>query len=361
MTRVAKEERARARGGAAQWPLSECGLPPRISRALSALHLRTVHDLHTARRAGLRGIGPGGLRTLDALLQLCDEIEAGAVQKMDALQIMERLLAGRSRELLALRYGLKSEFTPGAEASATLHEAGQRLGIVRERARQLESEARRILGTRPAQACLGQIRRQYEDCIDACGGIADGDEVRAAFPAGAMGGYHPAAFLRLCCDCQGWFAVHRGLFSRFSKQALQEAEDLALREVGGAQSLLTIRDLAERIPWPAALPASAHERILARLLPRVPGIAVTLRGEVIGAAGGLPLLLAAHLAAHGPSDAAALFTAINAALLPGGRRSKQAIAVTLRRDPRFVALPAGRYACAPAGGSIAIATAARAR
>ena len=345
MKSAAKEDMACSPDAVAKWPLSECGLPPRFVRSLAAMHLRNVRELRAARESKLRGIGPRSMRTVDALLQLCDETQSGAIQKLDSGQILARLLPGRSCEVLALRYGLKSEFTPNSNACVTLHEAGLRLGIVRERVRQLEAEAKRILGARPARASMALLRLQFEDCIATCGGIADGDEVCARFPRDAMLEYQPVAFLRLCCDCQGWFTFHRGLFSRFSAHLLREAETLALREVGAAQTLLTIRDLARRIPWPSPLTASAQERILTCLLPRVPGLGVTLRGEVFPAGDGLANLIAAYLDAHGPSDADTLFKGINASLVPGGRRSKQAILSVLRRTPRFVALPDGRYGC----------------
>jgi hypothetical protein len=327
----------------ALWPLSSCGLAPRVANALAASRVRRVTQLRALPRDGLRGIGPRGRQAVHDFLELCDGIETGAVQKLAPAAILSRLLPPRTCELLELRYGLRNELPPASGPCLTLHEAGLRLGLVRERVRQLEREARRLLGALPARAALAPLRLRFEACMEACGGIADEGDVAAALPAQALDGYHAAAFLRLCCDCQGWFSTHRSFFSRLPAGALRDVESAALRELSASRSLRTLRDLAARLPLPSALGAPERERLVTRLLPRVPRITATRAGEVFLYGSGLPALIEAHLKAHGPSEAGTIFNGINAALLPGGRKSLQVFLRILRNDPRFVAREDRRF------------------
>ena len=62
------------------------------------------------------------------------EVDAGAVER--ALVV----LSPRSRQILALRYGL------GGETPHTLAEIAERLNVTRERIRQIEQSAIRTLG-----------------------------------------------------------------------------------------------------------------------------------------------------------------------------------------------------------------------
>jgi RNA polymerase primary sigma factor len=123
---------------------AKLGRPPTDAEIAKEAELSTKHvgEVRRAARSVTsldRPVGEGGGASLGDLVPgqeapLDEEIQIGLRQ--DALHRALAELGEREREVLKLRYGLAEDETP-----ASLDEIGRRLGITRERVRQIEARA----------------------------------------------------------------------------------------------------------------------------------------------------------------------------------------------------------------------------
>jgi RNA polymerase primary sigma factor len=131
----------------AEWALGgELGRKPSFDEVASSLGLREARRTHVAQALEAGRLRPGGSSedgTVAGLLaevadrRPVDERLEAEEERAVAWQLMERLKA-RERAVLMFRFGLEGE-------PLTLEQIGRRLGVTRERVRQLEAQALRAL------------------------------------------------------------------------------------------------------------------------------------------------------------------------------------------------------------------------
>jgi RNA polymerase primary sigma factor len=156
----------------AEWALGrELGREPSFDEVASELGLREPRRTHVARALEAGRLRPGGRSEDGAVAGLLAELTDGhpvherleaEEERAVAWRLMGRLEA-RERHILMLRFGLDGE-------AQTLEQIGRRLGVTRERVRQLEAHALRKLGRchtnpTPDSRCARNVRdRVRESC-----------------------------------------------------------------------------------------------------------------------------------------------------------------------------------------------------
>jgi RNA polymerase primary sigma factor len=131
----------------AEWVLGrDLGREPSFDEVASYLGLREERRTHVARALEAGRLRPGGRSDDGAVAGLLAEVADGRPvdERLDAEEeravawrLIERLKS-RERAVLMLRFGLEGE-------PLTLEQIGRRLGVTRERVRQLEAQALRTL------------------------------------------------------------------------------------------------------------------------------------------------------------------------------------------------------------------------
>ena len=208
-------------------------LPGRVAAALKELEVRTVGDLFALPKGYLLAHRNFGEESWKALVTALDEAvrqglvhvagpPPGEVSGLEELKsiLKERLPDDRSRFVLEARTGLE-----GGKV-LTLQRLAARLGISRERARQLSNKVRETLEGR-AGPYLERLRREALDQLHSLGGIASGREL-AELPL-AQGKDGPRKRARVVEELLLFFFP--GIFHRLSTKALTTASPDAVRRL----------------------------------------------------------------------------------------------------------------------------------
>ncbi|MBN1558311.1 MAG: hypothetical protein JW951_09215, partial [Lentisphaerae bacterium] len=327
------------------WPIAEAGLPARVTRRMPPAGQRTVGDLRRLsdnELASIRGLGARSVNAVRAFFRECGALETGTRRFADADALLRHFLNTGQWNALALRYGLQAaEDARLSRRHATLQTIGTRRRITRERARQLENEARAILGCRLAQACLEPLYERFETALRAAGGALDAAGAAAALPRDDLDAYRPDAFLLLLCDCRGRPVYRNGLFTLLSHDQLDRLETAAARLLDSRPTPQPFAVLHEALrPETRSLTESGLRVVLAHL----DRVAVTTGGGYVCMPGGSALLLRNLLGQHDrPVHFRALTAEYNALMRPGSRKGSGFVLGILNADPDIERFADGTY------------------
>lgn len=208
-------------------------LPGRALTALKELEVKTVGDLFSLPKGYLlahRNFGEESWRALvtaldEAVRQGIDQVAGPPPDEVSGLEelkklLFERLPDDRSRFVLETRTGLE-----GGKI-LTLQRLASRLGISRERARQISNKVKETLLLK-ARPYLERLRREALDRLAALGGIATGAEMEAIPLAKGRGG--PKARARAVEGLLLFFFP--GTFHRLSTKAFTTADPETVRRI----------------------------------------------------------------------------------------------------------------------------------
>ncbi len=208
-------------------------LPGRALTALKELEVRTVGDLFSLPKGYLLAHRNFGEESWKALVAALDETVRNGIAQVagpspddvSGLEELKRLLDerlpdDRSRFVLETRTGLE-----GGKV-LTLQRLASRLGISRERARQISNRVRETLLLK-ARPYLERLRREALERLASLGGIAAGSEM-AALPL-ARGGRGPRARARAVEGLLLFFFPES--FHRLSTKAFTTAAPETVRRI----------------------------------------------------------------------------------------------------------------------------------
>ena len=337
---------ARHGRAAAAWagrPLADTGLPPRFLAALRAAGCATCGQWD----GGTAAFGAAGLpeedvrwgesvgRALRSLLEA--ERKRSPLPPAGVGGWLRAMLPDRWRLAVAERRALDGEGAAPALHERPLAQAGGRLGVTRERARQILEAARKMLSAPLAQRLADGLYGSARDILEPAGGaMFPGEWTRAAerhpvwtgvSPTGALLVLHRAAPERI--------GFYRGLFTVRTAEELDRLDARlrqALRQAGGLLPLGTL----------GAAGATAGR--LARCAPDL----LALRDGRAGLADrDAPRLLHEILLARGPLRLAVLAEAFNAMVFPESQRGLGRIRMWVLGDPGIRRLAPDVYGLAP--------------
>lgn len=334
--------------------LPASGLPARILAVLRAHGFITLADLRKPLPTDHK-LDPDD-RAL--LARIAAYAAATCAQRPPALNLREWLalfLPARQADAIQLHFAFDDPTASLTRHEMRLRETGFKLGVTRERVRQLLNLA---LGTLrqalPLQAAE-PFYRAATAALQAGGGVLEPAEV-AAQAAPIWGGASPVgAFLLLVQLVPGRLIRYRDFFSLYAATAIERAEKALVDRLVAAPGLQSLATLAARLPK-AARPAGASDfaPLLRALLRHRTDTLLTLDDRAGLAARDTPELLREVLAANGEMSLRALVAAFNAGLPPACQRGSGFLRAVLLNDslirktaPNRYALPGGLQANLP--------------
>ena len=325
-------------------PLQASGLPPRILAALRAAGAGRLGDLcHPLPACGKLDADDRAL--LDRVATWCRAACQGHPPRLNLPEWLALFLPPRLADALQLHYGLQDPAAAIARHESKLRDTGFKLGVTRERARQLVALAFDALRRTLPLFAAEPLFRAAENALRAGGGALDAAAL-APRADPAWGGAAPVgAFLLLAHLLPGRIAVYRDFFSEFSDVFLDRVEKALRDRLVLASGLLPVSEIAAGLPTSARPPGvPSAEPLLLVLLRHLPGILATRDGRAGLADRDAPQLLRETLAAAGETPLRTLVDAYNARLWPECRRGSGFVREALRRDPRIRQTAPGRYA-----------------
>ena len=248
-------------------------------------------------------------------------------------------------DVLQFHYGLQKSGTALSLHEARLRDTGSKLGITRERVRQLIVLAFTTLRQTLPLFAAEPLLRTAEKALHSAGGVLDAASLARRQDRDWSGASPVGAFLLLAHLLPGRITVYRGFFSGYSDIFLDRVEKTLRDRLVLANGLLPVSEIAAGLPRsvrPRGM--SSTEPLLLMLLRHLPDTMATRDGRAgLAARHGIELLREA-LAATGEAPLPALVEAFNARVYPECRRGSGFVRDTLRHDPRIRKPAPGRYA-----------------
>jgi len=325
-------------------PLPASGLPKRILAALRAAGARTLRDLDPAppECPGLDDADRSLLRRVAAWSRAAS---AGTPPDLSLSEWLALFLPRRLAEVLRLHYALDHPAAGLALHECRLRDTGGRLGVTRERARQLLATAFDSLRQALPLAAAAPLFRAADDDLRAHGGVLAGPEL-ADLRGTAWTGVSPVgAFLLLTRLLPGRLVLYRGFFCACSDLQAERVETALRDRLAPSPGLLTITEIARGLPPAARLPGDLPaEPLIRALLRHLPDTLVTRDDRAGLLERDAPVLLHEILAESGEMPLAGLVDAFNDRVAPECRRGSGTLRNLLLRDPRVRRTAPGRYA-----------------
>lgn len=328
--------------------LPASGLPARILAVLRAGGCATLGDLRPPLPAGAK---------LDAddraLLARIAAYAAAAIDghppPLDVSEWLALFLPPRLADAVRLHFGLDEPSAALSRHAAKLGDVGFKLGVTRERARQLLGLAfgslRQAL---PLFAAEPFYRAATAELLAAGGALSAAELAGRTVPG--WGRSSPVG-VALCLEqlVPGRIVLYRGFFCAFPVRAVERAEKALRDRLAASVELQPLAELAA--DWPkSARPPGATDLapLLLTLLRHLPDALAARDGRAGLADRHAAPLLREILAASGESPLRALVAAFNERVYPESRRGSGTLRNALRRDPLVRQTGPDRYAL-PAG------------
>ncbi len=324
--------------------LQTSGLPARILAVLRAGGFATLGDLCHPLPAGEQLDADDRALLARVAAYACATAE-GRTPTLNLVEWLALFLPPRLADVVHLHYALEEPAAALARHEAKLRDTGFKLGVTRERARQLLGLAVGSLRQALPLAAAEPLYRAALAALHEAGGVLDVAALaRRADPA--WGGASPVgAFLLLTHLVPGRLTLYRGFFSEFSAPLVERAEKTLRDRLAAAAELQPIAEIAAGLPKSARPPGvPSAEPLLSALLRHLPDTLATRDGR-----GGLATrhgaqLLREALAGAGELPLRTLVAAFNERVRPECRRGAGYVRDVLRGDPRIRKPAPGRFA-----------------
>lgn len=325
-------------------PLPASGLPPRILAALRSAGLARLGDLGAPLPATPK-LDADDRALLERIAAWISAASHGRPPPLNLPEWLSLFLPPRLVDTLQIHYGLRDSAAALALHEARLSHTGHKLGVTRERARQLLKLAFSSLRQSLPLYVAEPLFRTAESILHAAGGALDAPALaRTSHPA--WGGTSPVgAFLLLAHLLPERLVLYRDLFCEFPDIRLDRLEKALRDRLASVLGLRPVADLAAALPASARLPGQpSAEPLLLLLLRHLPDTLATRDGRAGLAARDSAELLCEILSRSGESSLPNLTQAFNALVQPECRRGSGFLRDLLQRDPRIRKTAPGRYA-----------------
>ena len=323
--------------------LHSSGLPARVLAVLRGSGWTTLGDLCQPLPAGDK-LDADDRALLARVAAYACAAATGHPPPLNLVEWLALFLPPRLADAVHLHYGLEEPAAALALHEAKLRDTGFKLGITRERVRQLLGLAFETLRQALPLFAAEPFYRAALSALHADGGVLDAAALgRRTDPA--WGGASPGgAFLLLTHLVPGRLTLYRGFFSEFSATLVERAEKALRDRLAAAAELQPLAELAASLPKSARPPGvPSAEPLLCALLRHMPDTLALRDGRGGLAARHGAQLLREVLAGGGETPLKALVSAFNERVHPECRRGSGYVRDVLRRDPRIRKTSPGRY------------------
>ncbi len=326
-----------------QEPLQASGLPVRILASLHAAEFTTLGDLCHPLPA---------CEKLDAddrslLTRIASYVKTACTESPPTLNLRDWLslfLTPRLADSIQLHYGLQEPSALLSLHQVSLRDTGFKLGVTRERTRQLLGLAHQALRNPLPLFAAEPIYRAMEATLHQSGGALDTTALaKSSDPA-----WNPLSplgtFLLLMNLAPDRLTLYRDLCGELSPALMDRIEKSVRDQMSAANRLLPISEIEAHLP-PSARPSgipSATPLLLA-LLRHMPDILTTRDGRAGFATRDGAELLREILSTCGESPLRTLVAAFNARLHPECQRGSGYVRDTLQSDPLVHKTAPSRY------------------
>ena len=328
--------------------LHSSGLPARVLAVLRAGGFATLGDLCKPLPA-CEKLDADDRALLARVAAYACAAAGGIPPPLNLVEWLALFLPPRLADVVHLHYGLADPTAALSLHETKLRDAGFKLGITRERVRQLLGLAFDALRQALPLFAAEPLYRAALGALHAEGGVL-GPAALARCADPAWGGASPVgAFLLLTHLVPGRLTLYRGFFSEFSATLVERAENALRDRLASAPELQPVAEIAASLPKSARPPGvPSAEPLLEALLRHMPETLATRDGRGGLAARHGAQLLREALAGAGDAPLRALVAAFNDRVQPECRRGSGYVRDVLRRDSRIRKTAPGRFAL-PAG------------
>ena len=324
-------------------PLAASGLPPRILAVLRAAGATRLSDLclpppacemlNTEDRALLHRVSSWCAATCDAV-----------PPPLSLPEWLSLFLSPRLNDVLKLHYSLMDSPAVAAVRESTLYQTGLKLGVTRERARQLLQLALKTLRQPlPLHAAESLFQQAEQQLLAVGGGLSV--SALAKLREVTWGAPSPVGTFRLLARLQpDRIVIYRDFFSPFSDRQLDRTEKALRDRLALTSGPLSIATIATYLPAAARPPGiTSTEPLLLVLLRHMPDTFATCDGR----AGFIDphgiAILREILAETGEAPLRVLVDEFNRRLHPECRRGSGTMRRLLSQDPRIRKTAPNRY------------------
>jgi hypothetical protein len=330
------------------WRIADAGFSHRVTHGLLRGNIQTLGQLRATPIESvrvLRNIGSGSVEEIERYLRTAAELERGELRFANIDELLDRFLRPREMGILRIRYRLDMPAGGFSDKLATLQSIALKQGITRERVRQVEEHARRVLGSLLAQACLAPLYGLFEGVLRSRHGICPGSELAGATPADDFAAHNPAQVLLLLTACGGRISERNGYFSMIPRLRLAEAEQEIRHLLTDCRTPVGIERIQEAATLAGFPPDDAGRRhVLQILLSNQPGICATTDDRYFIAERGVVAIAEEVLEkSDGAVHYRSLLRELNSRLRPGSRQGTGRLLRALLTSPAIDRTATGHY------------------
>jgi hypothetical protein len=331
------------------WQVRTAGFNTRATHCLERAGFNTIGQLRDRRDQELlriRNFGRGSLRNVRWFFNWVERLENGAGECPDLPAVLREFLGRAGRTVIEQRFGLTDPLFRPLMKRATLDSIGRDLGgLTRERIRQVESNALRVLRSRLCGALLQPLAQHWRTRLGEAGGAVSFAELGGWSPDPSLGGYNPWGSLLLLGALSGQIGAAYDFFACHPTARLREMDAQLARVLRQARRPVSLAETRAALATTSPL----EPRLVALMLDRHPDVSETLTGEYFDHHAGAGPLLADILHQHSPLPLTALAAHYNARVKPPSRVPAPALAARLRHYPEVQRVGAGMYRARPRG------------
>jgi len=329
--------------GLRQGSLKTSGLPARILAALRAGGLSILEDL-CGPIPPCAKLDVDDRALLDRVVTYTHAVCDGNTPMLSLPKWLDLFLPARLKDALQLHYGLNEPAAALSMHETRLRETGFKLGVGRERARQLIGLGTDILQQALPLYAAEPLVRAAQQILHGEGGVISPDSLVRRDDS-VWGGLSPVGtFLLLTHLVPSRLTLYRGFFSECAPKLIERAENALRDHLTAHAGLLPVAQIADHLPKaarPSAVPSA--EPLLLTLLRHLPDMLATRDGRCGFTARDGAVLLREILAETGEAPIRILVDAFNDRLYPECRHGSGYVRDTLGRDPQIRKTAPGRY------------------
>lgn len=327
------------------WSIVTSGLPPRIVHSLKRTRIGTIgnlRELPDEARRKIRGLGAGSLSAIDSFFGTCSRIEAGALQFPTVRELLLFLLTPVQYEILNMRYSLTRDMQ---SSGATLQAIGARRGVTRERTRQLEMDAMRILRTDLARACLKGLEDVFDDFIRENHGVVLPEDLARLDSESLLAGFKAQGVFVLLSDCGSALSAGHGFFANLPPAEMEALTDAILKLLATDTEPQSFPRILDRLAARRSRASGeTSQRLVRSLLDHSPSVSATEDDRYFLFKQGAAHLVRRILARQGrPVHFRGITRELNTILRPGHRKGTGHVLDILHHSPLFLRTTSGYY------------------
>ena len=327
-----------------QEPLHASGLPARILAILRTHHFSSIGDLCQPLPA-CEKLDPDDRALLSRIASYFIAACKGSPPPLNLPEWLALFLPPRLADAIQLHYGLQETSALLPQHQVSLRDTGFKLGVTRERARQLLALAHNALRAPLPLFAAEPIFRVLETALHNSGGVLDTASL-AKINDPAWSPFSPVGtFLLLMNLAPDRLTLYRELCGELSATLMDHIEKALRDQLSTANRLLSITEIDAGLPSSARPPnIPSTTPLLLALLRHMPDTVATRDGRAGFATRDGAELLREILSTRGESPLRTLVEAFNARLYPECQRGSGYVRNVLQHDPLIQKTAPGRYA-----------------